>query len=63
MNDRQKRWFIYLEIEGRKSRPNAPAVPKPRTPYQHKTSTPIRKSVKPGAFNTKKRFKSGSRKV
>ena len=60
MNERQKRWFIFLEIEGRKSRSKAPAVPKPRTP--HKTSTP-KKSMKPGAFNIKKRFVSGSRKV
>ena len=60
MDDRQKRWFICLEIEARKSRSKAPAVTKPRT--QHKTSSPVRKSMKPQVPNMKKKFTT-SRKV
>ena len=71
MTEKEKRWFIFLEIEGRKSKskvrpppPQPPAVPritptKAKTPK--KTSTPIRKSVKPGSgiSNLRKRFSSG----
>ena len=69
MTDREKRWFIYLEIESRKSKPK----PKEKDPVPvlritpTKTSTPIRKSVKPGMILNpfKKRFASGgsSRKL
>ena len=66
MNERQKRWFIFLEIEGRKSRSKAPAdLNLKPSGTRNKTSTPIRKSVKPGGgINIKKRFTSGgSRKL
>ena len=69
MTDREKRWFIYLEIESRKSKPK----PKEKDPVPvlritpTKTSTPIRKSVKPGMILNpfKKRISSGgsSRKL
>ena len=77
MNDREKRWFIYLEIEGRKAKSSGSKVspesvktaPGPMrinvTP--NKTSTPIRKTFKPSTgLSFKKRFSSGgssSRKV
>ena len=53
--------MVYLPRDRRKEiRSKAPAATKPRTP--HKTSTPIRKSMKPHVPNMKKKFTS-SRKV
>ena len=71
MTDREKRWFIYLEIESRKSKPKPMAKEKEPVPVLRitptKTSTPIRKTVKPGMILNpfKKRIASGgsSRKL
>ena len=75
MKDREKRWFICLEIEGRKAKSSS-AWSSSTTQYQRtskttepsKTSTPIRAAFKPdplGFGNTfKKRFGSGgTRKI
>ena len=71
MTDREKRWFIYLEIESRKSKPKPMTKEKEPVPVLRitptKTSTPIRKTVKPGMILNpfKKRIASGgsSRKL
>ena len=71
MTDREKRWFIYLEIESRKSKPKPVTKEKEPVPVLRitptKTSTPIRKTVKPGMILNpfKKRIASGgsSRKL
>jgi len=55
MSEKEKRWFIYLEIEGRKSSSYSSRRPDPYP--SHKTSTPISKIEQ--AIGFKKRFNSG----